>query len=94
MKWVLDVRDVVSKVMYGRFFGWIVNKINQFLVFKDQFSVEVREIGGCLDIYQFVFVCFDFILIYLCFGIFVYFFVYFTIFKNECLNDMKIVLYE
>lgn len=94
MKWVLDVRDVVSKVMYGRFFGWIVNKINQFLVFKDQFSVEVREIGGYLDIYQFVFVCFDFILIYLCFGIFVYFFVYFMIFKNKCLNDMKIVLYE
>lgn len=94
MKWVSDARDAVSKALYGRLFGWIVNKINQLLAPKDQSSVEAREIGGCLDIHQFVLVCLDFILIYLCSGTSAHFFVYFTIFKNKCLNDMKIVLYE
>lgn len=80
MKWVSDARDAVSKAMYGRLFGWIVNKINQLLAPKDQSSVEAREIGGCLDIRQFVLVCLDFILIYLCSGTSAHFLVYSTIF--------------
>lgn len=47
-----DARDAVSKAMYGRLFGWIVNKINQLLAPKDQSSVEAREIG-ILDIFGF-----------------------------------------
>lgn len=80
MKWVSDARDAVSKAMYGRLFGWIVNKINQLLAPKDQSSVEAREIGGCLDIRQFVLVCPDFILVYLCSGTSAHFLVYSTIF--------------
>lgn len=79
MKWVSDARDAVSKALYGRLFGWIVNKINQLLAPKDQSSVEAREIGGCLDIHHFVvLVCLDFILIFLCSGISAHFLVYST----------------
>lgn len=28
---VIDVRDVMAKVFYGRLFSWIVNRINSFL---------------------------------------------------------------
>lgn len=28
---VIDVRDVMVKVFYGRLFSWIVNRINSFL---------------------------------------------------------------
>lgn len=28
---VIDVRDVMVKILYGRFFSWIVNRINSLL---------------------------------------------------------------
>lgn len=27
----IDVRDATAKALYGRLFGWIVNKVNQLL---------------------------------------------------------------
>nr|XP_022331356.1 myosin-IIIb-like isoform X1 [Crassostrea virginica] len=47
-----DARDAVSKALYGRLFGWIVNKINQLLAPKEQSSGEARQIG-ILDIFGF-----------------------------------------
>ncbi|ESO88100.1 hypothetical protein LOTGIDRAFT_219481 [Lottia gigantea] len=48
-----DCRDALSKAIYGRLFGWIVNKINQLLA-PEQLSYrqEYREIG-ILDIFGF-----------------------------------------
>ncbi|XP_048734629.2 myosin-IIIb-like isoform X2 [Ostrea edulis] len=47
-----DARDALSKALYGRLFGWIVNKINQLLAPKEHSNVEAREIG-ILDIFGF-----------------------------------------
>lgn len=90
MKWVSDARDAVSKALYGRLFGWIVNKINQLLAPKNQSSVEAREIGGCLDIRQFVvIVCLDFILIYFMFW---YFCTFSCLFYKYLKKNIKIII--
>ncbi|PFX20078.1 Myosin-IIIb [Stylophora pistillata] len=49
----MDVRDATSKAMYGRLFGWIVNKVNQLLAppMKSR-GEDVTEIG-ILDIFGF-----------------------------------------
>lgn len=49
----MDVRDATSKAMYGRLFGWIVNKVNQLLAppIKSR-GEDVTEIG-ILDIFGF-----------------------------------------
>ncbi|XP_061172927.1 myosin-IIIb-like [Saccostrea echinata] len=47
-----DARDAMSKSLYGRLFGWIVNKINQLLAQREQSGNEPREIG-ILDIFGF-----------------------------------------
>lgn len=91
MKWVSDARDAVSKALYGRLFGWIVNKINQLLAPKNQSSVEAREIGGCLDIRQFVvIVCLDFILIYFMFW---YFCTFSCLFYKYLKKNIKIIIW-
>ena len=42
----IDVRDATSKAMYGRLFGWIVNKVNQLLAPPlASRGEEVTEIG-------------------------------------------------
>ncbi|XP_067931829.1 unconventional myosin-Ia-like isoform X2 [Watersipora subatra] len=46
-----DARDAVAKVIYGRLFSWIVNKINQRLS-PPQRSAQQKEIG-ILDIFGF-----------------------------------------
>nr|XP_058963310.1 myosin-IIIb-like [Pocillopora verrucosa] len=49
----MDVRDATSKAMYGRLFGWIVNKVNQLLAPPlASRGEEVTEIG-ILDIFGF-----------------------------------------
>lgn len=41
-----DVRDAIAKALYGRLFGWIVNKVNQLLAPPmASRGEEVTEIG-------------------------------------------------
>ncbi|XP_006819085.1 myosin-IIIb-like [Saccoglossus kowalevskii] len=48
-----DCCDAISKALYGRLFGWIVNKINQLLAPAEEISInETKEIG-ILDIFGF-----------------------------------------
>ncbi|XP_048250149.1 myosin-IIIb-like isoform X2 [Haliotis rufescens] len=48
-----DARDAMAKTLYGRLFGWIVNKINCLLAPEEDIPPdEVREIG-ILDIFGF-----------------------------------------
>ncbi|KAK6179101.1 hypothetical protein SNE40_011534 [Patella caerulea] len=47
-----DCRDALSKAIYGRVFGWIVNKVNQLLAPDYNKNSDVREIG-ILDIFGF-----------------------------------------
>ncbi|XP_043087590.1 myosin-IIIb isoform X2 [Puntigrus tetrazona] len=47
-----DARDSITKVAYGRVFGWIVSKINEQLAPKVDCDVELNEIG-ILDIFGF-----------------------------------------
>ncbi|XP_059159220.1 unconventional myosin-VIIa-like isoform X2 [Physella acuta] len=47
-----DVRDAIAKTVYGRLFGWIVNKINCLLLPDDQRDPLGSEIG-ILDIFGF-----------------------------------------
>ncbi|KAK3097735.1 hypothetical protein FSP39_012604 [Pinctada imbricata] len=49
-----DARDAMSKTVYGRLFGWIVNKVNQLLAPRilEGSQSEQREIG-ILDIFGF-----------------------------------------
>ncbi|XP_035665893.1 myosin-IIIb-like [Branchiostoma floridae] len=48
----LASRDAVSKALYGRLFGWLVNKINQLLAPTDSSIAELQQIG-VLDIFGF-----------------------------------------
>jgi len=49
----IDVRDATAKALYGRLFGWIVNKVNQLLAPPmASRGEEVTEIG-ILDIFGF-----------------------------------------
>ncbi|XP_066273205.1 myosin-IIIb-like isoform X1 [Branchiostoma lanceolatum] len=48
----LASRDAVSKALYGRLFGWLVNKINQLLAPTDTSIAELQQIG-VLDIFGF-----------------------------------------
>ena len=42
-----DVRDATAKALYGRLFGWIVNKVNQLLAPPmASRGEEVTEIGA------------------------------------------------
>lgn len=42
----IDVRDATAKALYGRLFGWIVNKVNQLLAPPmASRGEEVTEIG-------------------------------------------------
>ncbi|WAQ98013.1 MYO3B-like protein [Mya arenaria] len=48
-----EARDAIAKILYGRLFGWIVNKINQLLAPDHEVPQnESREIG-ILDIFGF-----------------------------------------
>ncbi|XP_074650260.1 myosin-IIIb-like isoform X2 [Tubulanus polymorphus] len=47
-----DARDAMSKSLYGRLFGWIVNKINHLLAPVEQLPESANEIG-ILDIFGF-----------------------------------------
>ncbi|CAL1540613.1 unnamed protein product [Lymnaea stagnalis] len=47
-----DARDAMAKTLYGRLFGWIVNKINCLLAPEDQRESLLSEIG-ILDIFGF-----------------------------------------
>ncbi|XP_013394776.1 myosin-IIIb isoform X2 [Lingula anatina] len=47
-----DSRDATAKAIYGRMFGWIVNKINQLLAPKEILGPEAMEID-ILDIFGF-----------------------------------------
>ncbi|KAL4217322.1 Myosin-IIIa [Mactra antiquata] len=50
----LDVRDAMSKSLYGRLFSWIVNKINVLLQpDKHMYKEENLNIIGLLDIFGF-----------------------------------------
>lgn len=48
-----DARDAIAKAIYGRMFGWIVNKINQLLAPQDSSSQGDRREIGILDIFGF-----------------------------------------
>ena len=48
-----DARDAVAKVLYGRLFGWIVNKINQLLAPAEMISPREQGEIGILDIFGF-----------------------------------------
>ena len=44
--YLTDVRDATAKALYGRLFGWIVNKVNQLLAPPmASRGEEVTEIG-------------------------------------------------
>lgn len=48
-----DARDAIAKAIYGRLFGWIVNKINQLLAPQDYSIQGDRREIGILDIFGF-----------------------------------------
>ncbi|KAM9488569.1 myosin-IIIa-like [Clarias gariepinus] len=49
-----EVRDAMSKALYGRLFSWIVNRINTLLRHENQSSAEDEEQNiGILDIFGF-----------------------------------------
>lgn len=48
-----DARDAISKILYGRLFGWIVNKINQLLAPSEIISPREQGEIGILDIFGF-----------------------------------------
>ncbi|TSN57786.1 Unconventional myosin-Ic [Bagarius yarrelli] len=49
-----SARDALSKAIYGRTFTWLVNKINDSLSFKENFSSgKSTSVIGLLDIYGF-----------------------------------------
>ncbi|KAM5158311.1 myosin-IIIa [Mantella aurantiaca] len=49
-----DVRDAMSKALYGRLFSWIVNRINTLLKPNEEFSEEDTGYSiGILDIFGF-----------------------------------------
>jgi myosin heavy subunit len=51
--YIIEARDAVAKILYGRLFGWIVNKVNQLLAPTHIVPhSEQREIG-ILDIFGF-----------------------------------------
>ncbi|KAL3866171.1 hypothetical protein ACJMK2_043499, partial [Sinanodonta woodiana] len=35
-----DARDAMAKFLYGRLFGWIVNKVNQLLASRDNIPLS------------------------------------------------------
>lgn len=42
----LDARDAMAKAVYGRLFGWIVNKVNQLLAPEAEIDPsKMSEIG-------------------------------------------------
>ncbi|XP_070543651.1 myosin-IIIb-like isoform X2 [Ptychodera flava] len=48
-----DCRDAMTKALYGRVFGWIVNKINQLLAPSETVSPSESMEIGILDIFGF-----------------------------------------
>ncbi|XP_071171569.1 myosin-IIIb-like isoform X1 [Mytilus edulis] len=48
-----DARDAIAKAIYGRMFGWIVNKINQLLAPPEYTEQGDRREIGILDIFGF-----------------------------------------
>ena len=48
-----DARDAIAKVLYGRLFGWIVNKINQLLAPSEYITQGQQGEIGILDIFGF-----------------------------------------
>ncbi|KAL5005175.1 hypothetical protein ScPMuIL_018631 [Solemya velum] len=48
-----DARDAMAKAIYGRLFGWIVNKVNQLLAPNENLPPEAYREIGILDIFGF-----------------------------------------
>ncbi|KAL8615976.1 hypothetical protein ACOMHN_034652 [Nucella lapillus] len=48
-----DARDAMSKAVYGRLFGWIVNKVNQLLAPEREIDPALLTEIGILDIFGF-----------------------------------------
>ncbi|KAL3866198.1 hypothetical protein ACJMK2_043520 [Sinanodonta woodiana] len=48
-----DARDAMAKFLYGRLFGWIVNKVNQLLASRDNIPLSAIMEVGILDIFGF-----------------------------------------
>ena len=48
-----DARDAIAKILYGRLFGWIVNKINQLLAPTEVINPKEQGEIGILDIFGF-----------------------------------------
>ena len=45
LTFILDARDAMAKAIYGRLFGWIVNKINCLIAPVEPDHLNFKEIG-------------------------------------------------